>query len=98
MRTATLNSKNGQIGQHGRLQRVIHTFSDVRQLREELIELLLTLVELTPAHEVDTKQGHDAVDNQETVFVTDEEFSNLVEKLHLMLRVDGTSICNILLS
>ena len=50
----------------------------MRQLREELVELLLTLVELTTACIVDTEQGHDAVDNEETVLITNEEFCDLV--------------------
>jgi hypothetical protein len=60
-------------------------FSDVRQLGKELIEFLLTLIELATADVVDAKECHDTVDDEKTVFVTDEVLGNFVQKLHLML-------------
>jgi len=69
----------------------------MRQLRQELIELLLALVQLASASVIDSEQGHDAVDDEETVLIADEELGDLVEELHLMLRVDGASICDIVL-
>jgi hypothetical protein len=69
----------------------------MRKLRQELIELLLTLVELTTASIVDAEQCHDAIDDKQTVFVADEELGDLVQKLHLMLRVDGTGVCDVVL-
>ena len=71
------------------------TFGNVRQFRQKLIELLLTLIELTATDVVDTEQGHDAVDDEETVLVVHEILGNLVEKLHLMLRIDRTSISDV---
>ena len=73
------------------------TFSDMRQLREELVEFLLTLIQLSTSHVVHPEQCHDAVDDQETVLVADEEFSNLVEELKLVLRVDSSSIGDVVL-
>lgn len=55
------------------------------QFRKELVEFLLALVELATTGIVDAKQGHDAVDDEEAVFVADEEFCDFVEELHLML-------------
>ena len=54
------------------------TFSDVRELRKELVELLLTLVELTTASVVDAEECHDAVDDEQAVLITDEELGDLV--------------------
>lgn len=58
---------------------------------------MLTLVELTTASIVNTEQCHDAVDDEQTVLVTDEELGDLVQKLHLMLRVDGTGVSDVVL-
>jgi hypothetical protein len=69
----------------------------MRQLRKELVELLLTLVQLTAASIVDAKQGHDTVDDEETVLVANEELGDLVQELHLMLRIDGTSVGDVVL-
>lgn len=69
----------------------------MREFGQELIELLLALVELATASVVDAEECHDAVDDEQTVFVADEEFGYLVQKLHLMLRVDGTGVCDIVL-
>jgi hypothetical protein len=74
------------------------TFSNMRQFREELVELLLALIELTTADVVNTEQSHDAVDDEETVLVADEVFGDLVEELHLMLRVGSASVGDVLLS
>jgi hypothetical protein len=68
------------------------------QFREELVKLLLALIKLATTDIVDAEQGHDAVDNEEAVLVTDEVFSNLVEELHLMLRINGASVSNVFLS
>jgi hypothetical protein len=74
-----------------------HTFSDVRQLREKLVELLLTLVELTTTGVVDTEESHDAVDDEEAILVADEELCDFVQELHLVLRVDSTSVGDVVL-
>lgn len=73
------------------------TFSDMSQLREKLVQLLLALVELASADIVDAEECHDAVDDEETILVAHKEFGNLVEKLHLVLRVDSTSVRDIVL-
>lgn len=83
MSTATLNSKRNQRWSYEELPGP--TFSNVRKLRQELIELLLTLVKLTTTSVVDTEQCHDAVDDEQTVFVANKELGDLVQKLHLML-------------
>jgi hypothetical protein len=83
----------GGIGLHIR-----PTFSDMRQLRKELVELLLALVQFTTASVVDSEQGHNTVNDEKSVFVTNEELGNLVQELHLVLRVDGSSVGDVVLS
>lgn len=39
------------------------------QLREELIELLLALIQLTTTGIVDAEESHDAVDNEEAILL-----------------------------
>jgi hypothetical protein len=73
------------------------TFSDVGQLREELVELLLSLVELATTGVVDTEESHDTVDDEEAVLVADEELGDFVQELHLVLGVDGASVSNVVL-
>lgn len=69
----------------------------MRQLRKKLIQLLLALIQLTAASVVDSKEGHDAIDDEETILISHEELSNLVQELHLMLGVDSTSVSDIVL-
>lgn len=57
----------------------------------------MTLVQLTTTGVVDPEESHDTVYNEETVFVANEELGNLVQELHLVLRVDGTSIRDVVL-
>jgi hypothetical protein len=76
---------------------LLPTFSNVRQLRQELVELLLTLVQLATTSVIDTKQGHDTVDDEQAVLVTDKVLGDLVQKLHLMFRVDSPSVCDVVL-
>jgi hypothetical protein len=68
------------------------------QFGEELVELLLALIKLTTADKVDTKQSHDAVNDEETVLIADKVLGDLVEEFHLMLGVGGTSVRDVLLS
>lgn len=68
------------------------------QLREELIELLLALIQLTTTGIVDAEESHDAVDNEEAILVAHKKLGNLVQQLHLMFGVDGTRIGNVVLS
>jgi hypothetical protein len=74
------------------------TFSDVRQLGQELIEFLLAFVQLTTTGVVNSEERHDAVDDEEAILVANEELSDLVQELHLVLRVDGTSVGDVVLS
>lgn len=92
MKTATLNSVDISTCVAPGVDLERHTFRNVGQLGKELVEFLLALIELSATDIVDTKQGHDAVDDQETVFVIHEILGDLVEQLHLMLRIDSTSI------
>jgi hypothetical protein len=75
-----------------------HTLSNMCQLGEKLIELLLALIELPTTGVIDTKESHDAVDDEKSIFITNEELGDLVQKLHLMFRVDSAGICDIVLS
>jgi hypothetical protein len=68
------------------------------QLRKELVELLLALVQLTTASIVDSEQGHDTVDDEKSILVSNEELGDLVQELHLVLRIDGSSVCDVVLS
>jgi hypothetical protein len=77
---------------------VKYTFSNVRQLGEELVELLLTFVQLSSASVVNSEEGHDTVDDQQTILVAHEILGNFVEKLHLMFGVDSTSVGDVVLS
>ena len=67
------------------------------QFGQELIELLLTFIELTTADIVNAEQGHDAVDDKKAVLIPDEILGDLVQELHLVLRIDGASIGYVLL-
>lgn len=59
---------------------------------------MLTLAELSSSSVVDTKESHDAVNDEKAVFVADEELGNLIQELHLVLRVDGASVGDVVLS
>jgi hypothetical protein len=73
------------------------TFGDMCQLRQELVELLLPLIQFTTASVVDSKKRHDAVNDEETVLVTNKELGDLVQELHLVLGVDRTSVSDVVL-
>ena len=68
----------------------------MRQLRKELVELLLSLIQLATADVVHTEQGHDAVDDEKAILIIYEILGNLVEEFHLMLGIDRTSVCDVL--
>ena len=70
----------------------------MRQLREELVEFLLTLVQLSPTSVVHSEEGHDAVDDQQTILVAYKILGDFVEKLHLMFGVDSASVGDVVLS
>lgn len=67
------------------------------QLGQELVELLLAFIEFSPSHKIHPEKSHDAVDYQQAVLVAHEELGDLVEELHLMFRIDSTSIGDVLL-
>jgi hypothetical protein len=96
MRTATLNSVLA-MSEDTVKSSSKHTFRNVRQFGKKLVKLLLTLVQFTSSSIVDTEESHDAVDDKKTIFVPHEEFSNFVQELHLMLRVDCASIGDVVL-
>lgn len=50
----------------------IELLGHMRQLRQELIQLLLSIRQLAAAAVVDAETGHDAVDYEEAVFVAGE--------------------------
>jgi hypothetical protein len=62
-----------------------HTFGNVRQFREKLIEFLLTLIQLSSPDKIDSEQSHDAVDNQETVFIAHKVLGYFIQQLKLVL-------------
>lgn len=57
----------------------------VSELRQELVEFLLAIGKLAAAAVVHAEAGHDAVDDEETVFVARELRGEGVEELQLML-------------
>ena len=59
----------------------VEFFGHVSQFREKLVELLLSVRELSSASVVDAKAGHDTVDNEKAVFVTGELRGQSVEEL-----------------
>lgn len=69
----------------------------MRELRKELVEFLLSLIELTTSSVVDAEERHDTVDDQQSVLVADKELCNFVQELHLMLRVNSAGICDVVL-
>ena len=76
---------------------IVSTFGNMRQLGQELVELLLALVEFSAAHKVDPEESHDAVDDQEAVLIAHEVLGDLVEQFELVFRVDGSGIGDIIL-
>jgi len=56
----------------------------MRQLRQELVQFLLALVQLAAAGVVNAEESHNAVDNEQAVLIADEELGDLVKELHLM--------------
>ena len=72
------------------------TLSYVGQLGEKLVELLLSLVQLTAAHIINTEQGHYAVNDEKPILVVHKVLGHFVEKLHLMLRINSTSVGDVL--
>ena len=62
------------------------------QSTQELIQLLLPIRQLATSTEIYTKQRHDTVDNQKTVFVRGKRLVESVEELQLVLAVLGTGI------
>lgn len=56
----------------------------MRQLRKELVQFLLALIQLAAAGVVNAEESHNAVDNEQAVLIADEELGDLVEELHLM--------------
>ena len=67
------------------------------ELREELVEFLLPLIQLTTPSIVDTKERHDAVDDQKPVLIANEELCDFVQELHLVLRIDSASVRDVVL-
>jgi len=57
----------------------------MRQLAQELIQLLLAIGQLAAAAVVDAETGHDAVDYQEAVVVCGEGGGERVEEFELVL-------------
>jgi hypothetical protein len=49
------------------------------QLREELVQFLLSLIELSTAYVVYSEKRHDTVNDEKTVFVAHKEFGDLIE-------------------
>lgn len=85
------------VSENDRRNCLANTFSDRRQLREKLVKLLLTLIQFATTGVVDTKECHDAVDDEKAVLVADEELGDPVQQLHLMFRIDSTGIGDIVL-
>lgn len=66
----------------------IEFFGDTCQFREHLSELLLAFGELAAAWEVGAEEGHDGVDDDETVlFVFTETDTELIQELELVLGI-----------
>lgn len=60
----------------------------MRQLRQELIEFLLSIGQLSAAAEVDTEAIHDAVNDEKSILIGCEIRCERVQKLELMLQDD----------
>lgn len=59
----------------------------MRQLAQELIQLLLTICQFATTAKIDAETGHDAIDDQESVFVGGEVGGKGVEEFELVLEV-----------
>lgn len=63
----------------------VELLGHVRQLRQELVQFLLSVRQLAAAAVVDAETGHDAVDYQEAVFVAGEGGGERVQEFELVL-------------
>ena len=77
---------------YSELLKDFHTLRHMAQPTQELIELLLPIRQLATPTIVNSKQRHDAVDNQEAVFVRSKRLVEGVEKLELVLAVLCTRV------
>jgi len=80
------------------LDLVGHQHADVvllcheRDLLQELGKVGLTLAEFAASLIVDSEAGHDAVDNEQSILAGAEGFRAEVEKLALVLAIDGSGV------
>lgn len=63
----------------------VELLGHVRQLRQELIQFLLSVRQLATTAVVDAETGHDAVDDEEAVFVAGEGGGERVQEFELVL-------------
>ena len=63
----------------------VELLGHVRQLRQVLIQFLLSVRQLAATAVVDAETGHDAVDYQEAVFIAREGGGERVEEFELVL-------------
>lgn len=69
----------------------------MRQLAQKLIQLLLAIRQLPPSAVIDAETGHDAVDDEEAVFVGGEVGGERVEEFELVLAVEGAGVGDVFL-
>ena len=63
----------------------VELLGHVRQLRQVLVQFLLSVRQFATTAVVDAKTGHDAIDYQKTIFVTGEGGGERVEEFELVL-------------
>lgn len=69
----------------------------MRQFTQKLIQLLLPISQLAPPAEIHAEAGHDAVDDEQAVFVGGEVGAERVEKFELVLAIEGACVGDIFL-
>lgn len=67
----------------------VELLGHVRQLRQELVQFLLSVRQLAAAAVVDAETGHDAVDYEQTVLVAGEGGGERVQEFELVLSLGG---------
>lgn len=69
----------------------------MRQFAQKLIQFLLAIRQFPPSAVIDAETGHDAVDDEEAVFVGGEVGGERVEEFELVLAVEGARVGDVFL-
>ena len=70
----------------------VELLSHPRQPAQKLIQLLLTICQFPASTVIHTEARHDAIDDEEAVFVCDKYSGQGIEEFELVFRVEGTGV------